>query len=71
MLVVKSVCLARAHNLLVTCTQSNTKLCKQLLFYFYLMSFIYKENITNIMNCIVLVQTSPSSPFAYFPNTIE
>jgi len=71
MLVVKSVCLAGAHNLLRIHTQSDTKLCKQLLFYFYLMSFIYKENMKNIMNCIVLVQTSPSSLLAYFPATIE
>ena len=41
-----------------THTQSNTKLCEQLRFYIFdLMSFIYEENIKNIMNCIVLVQT--------------
>jgi len=36
--------------------------------YFYLMSFIYKEN---IMNCIVLVQTFPGSPLACFLDTIK
>jgi len=44
MSVIKSVCSARACNLLRTHTQSDTKLCEQLLFYFYPMSFIYEEN---------------------------
>ena len=71
MLVIKSVCSARAHNLLRTYTQSDTKLCEQLLFYFYLMSFIYEENIKNIMNYIVLVQTSPGSLLVCFLDTIK
>ena len=71
MLVIKSVCSARAHNLLRTHTQSDTKLCEQLLFYFYLMSFIYEENIKNIMNYIVLVQTSPGSLLVCFLDTIK
>jgi len=57
MSVVKSVCSAGAYNLLGTCTQSDTKLCEQLRFFISdLMSFIYEENMKNIMNCIVLVQ---------------
>jgi len=71
MLVIKSVCSARAHNLLGTHTQSDTKLCEQLLFYFYLMSFIYEENIKNIMNYIVLVQTSSGSLLVCFLDTIK
>jgi len=57
--------------LLETHTQSDTKLCEPLLFYFYLISFVYEENVKNIMNCIVLVQTSPSSPLACFLDMIK
>jgi len=58
-------------SFLETRTQFDTKLCEPLLFYFYLMSFVYEENVKNIMNCIVLVQISPDSPSACFSDTIK
>ena len=47
----------RSFHVLGTRTQSDTKLYEQLRFFTSdLMSFIYEENMKNIMNCIVPVQ---------------
>ena len=68
---VKSVCLAKACNLLETCTQSNAKLCEPLVIFICISCpLCTKKNMTNIMNCIVLVQALPGSPLDCLLDTI-
>ena len=62
----KLVCSAGARNLLETCTQSDTKLCEQVVFLFFFCLFYIKKNTRNIMNCIVPVQAFPGSLFRLF-----
>jgi len=69
--VVKSVCSARACNLLETCTQSDVKLCEPLVIFICISCpLCTKKNIINIMNYIVLVQALPGSPLNCLLDTI-